>query len=236
MTIEVIAGSKFYIGGQVSAKTAIVLADFTGQTWTEISYLTKLSGALVEFGMASQEVIDKAVTVYRKTISSFPVAENMVLKENSDAGQAAFFAAASLRSPYAFKIEWEAGIASVSVVTITSASPGVVTWNAHGLVAGQLVTFATTGALPTGLTPGTNYYVIASGLTTNAFSVSATLGGAAVNTSSAGSGIHTATAQAIGNTELFFGYPMPSGNAGGAASDFGQVAISVQPIAPPVTI
>jgi len=53
--------------------------------------------------------------------------------------------------------------------------------------------FTTTGALPTGITAGTTYYVIAAGLTANAFEVSATRGGSAVNTSGSQSGTHTAT-------------------------------------------
>lgn len=80
-----------------------------------------------------------------------------------------------------------------STVTISNASPAVVTWTAHDLQAGQEVKFATTGSLPTGLTAGTTYYVISAGLTANTFEVSATLGGAAINTSSAGSGTHTAS-------------------------------------------
>lgn len=76
----------------------------------------------------------------------------------------------------------------IGTVTITNASPAVVSYTAHGLAAGDAVVFASTGALPTGLTAGTTYYVIAAGLVTNAFEVSATVGGAAINTSSAGSG------------------------------------------------
>ena len=79
-----------------------------------------------------------------------------------------------------------------STVTISNASPAVITWTSHGLSAGMEIAFSTTGSLPTGLTAGTRYYVIASGLGTNSFQVSATFGGSAVNTSSAGSGTHTA--------------------------------------------
>jgi microcystin-dependent protein len=75
--------------------------------------------------------------------------------------------------------------------TISNASPGVVTLSSHGLVAGDTLFFTTTGGLPTGLSVNTIYYVIAAGLTSNAFEVSATHGGAAINTSSAGSGTHT---------------------------------------------
>ena len=78
---------------------------------------------------------------------------------------------------------------------MTIASPCVVTWTGHGLSAGDIVTFSTTGALPTGLSAGTQYFVLSAGLTANAFEVSLTAGGAAVNTTAAGSGTHTASCQ-----------------------------------------
>lgn len=62
-----------------------------------------------------------------------------------------------------------------ATVTITIAAPGVVTWTAHGLTAGSPVGFSTTGALPTGLTAGTIYYVTSdASLTANTFHVSDT--------------------------------------------------------------
>lgn len=73
--------------------------------------------------------------------------------------------------------------------TVTIASPGVFTATAHGLVNGDIVKFTTTGALPTGLTAGTKYYVIAAA--TNTFEVSTTYGGSAVNTTGSQSGTHT---------------------------------------------
>jgi len=75
-------------------------------------------------------------------------------------------------------------------VTISNASPGVVSWTAHGLPNGSSLKLSTTGALPTGLTVGTTYYVV--GAAADTFNLSATLGGTAINTSSAGSGVHTA--------------------------------------------
>lgn len=80
-----------------------------------------------------------------------------------------------------------------ATVTISNASPGVITWTAHGLTVDKPINFTTTGALPTGLLPGVNYYV-KTVLTANTFTVSATIGGAAINTTSAGSGTHTANA------------------------------------------
>jgi hypothetical protein len=84
--------------------------------------------------------------------------------------------------------------AGENIVTITNASPAVVSWTAHGLEVDERVEFATTGALPTGITAGTDYYVLSAGLATDSFRISATSGGAAINTSSAGSGVHTCSA------------------------------------------
>jgi len=75
--------------------------------------------------------------------------------------------------------------------TVTIASPAVITMSLHGLVANDTVVFQTTGALPTGLTPGTTYHVLSTGLTESAFRVAATQGGTAINTSGTQSGTHT---------------------------------------------
>lgn len=84
-------------------------------------------------------------------------------------------------------------ITASSTVSISIASPGVVTWNAHGLIANDPVRFSTTGALPTGITANTTtYYVVGASITTNTFQVSATAGGAAINTSGTQTGVHTA--------------------------------------------
>ena len=72
-------------------------------------------------------------------------------------------------------------IASGSPATFTTASP-------HGLLTNYIVTFSSTGTLPTGITASTYYYVISTGLTTTDFQVSLLKGGTAVNTSAAGSG------------------------------------------------
>ena len=77
--------------------------------------------------------------------------------------------------------------------TITIATPAVITKTAHSLLAGMPVVFSTTGALPTGLTAGTIYYVISAGLAADSFRVSTSAGGAAVNTSGTQSGTHTVT-------------------------------------------
>lgn len=80
---------------------------------------------------------------------------------------------------------------SLGTVTMTIASPCVVSLTAHGLTLNDMVKFTTTGALPTGLVAGTTYYVIAAGLTADAFQVSASQGGSAINTTGGQSGVHT---------------------------------------------
>lgn len=77
----------------------------------------------------------------------------------------------------------------VSTVTITIATPGVVTYNSHGFNNNDQVVLTTTGALPTGLTAGTVYFV--RNATTNTFELSATSGGASINTTGSQSGVHT---------------------------------------------
>lgn len=93
----------------------------------------------------------------------------------------------------------------VGTVTITNATPGVVSYTAHGLAAGDAVVFAVTagGSLPTGLTAGTTYYV-SSGATllANSFVVSDTqahgiAGTNQIATSSAGSGTFSIVAESV---------------------------------------
>lgn len=95
---------------------------------------------------------------------------------------------------------------TIGTATMTIASPCVVSFTAHGLTLNDSVQFTTTGALPTGVTASTNYYVISAGLTANAFQMSTTLGGSAVNTSGSQSGVHTL----IKTTPVAFGVYEPS--------------------------
>ena len=82
--------------------------------------------------------------------------------------------------------------------SVTIASPAVLTLG-YGLDNGTAITLTTTGYLPTGLVPGTVYYVInSSGSTCN---LSATYGGAAINTSGSQSGTQYVAAR---------GYPLSS--------------------------
>lgn len=84
-----------------------------------------------------------------------------------------------------------------STIGAPTASPGILNWVNHGLAAGNGIKFSGTTP-PVGLTAGTQYYVIAAGLTANQFEVSATLGGSAINFSNNAGGLWSATAPSGG--------------------------------------
>jgi hypothetical protein len=91
---------------------------------------------------------------------------------------------------------FDVNVYKTATVTMTIASPGVVSWTGHGLVTGNRLQLTTTGALPTGLTASTTYWVVY--VDANSFSLATSLANAAagtkINTSGSQSGTHTATA------------------------------------------
>lgn len=90
---------------------------------------------------------------------------------------------------------WDASIGVSNVaVTLTIASPCVVTSPAS-LMDGTPVRLVTTGALPTNLTVGTQYYVVNSTGTT--FNLATTVGGTPINTSGSQSGIQSILCNAV---------------------------------------
>lgn len=82
------------------------------------------------------------------------------------------------------------GSRNYRICTITIASPGVVTRKNHNLQSGDRVIFSTSGALPTGLTANTWYWVVSDNMTEDDFCVSATKNGTPINTSSSQTGTH----------------------------------------------
>lgn len=100
---------------------------------------------------------------------------------------------------------------SSATVTITIASPAVVTWGTTTpyvfscgtppCSGAAVINFTTTGALPTGIVAGTNYYVIGSSVSGNTFQIASTIdnavAGTAINTSGTQSGVQTGVPTAI---------------------------------------
>ena len=228
MALTKVAGSRLYIGGRVAYKSVVQLSDFSGQVWVPISKWTQTGNIGAEQEAITQTLIDQNTTLYAKGVISFPIMENVFVPDATDAGQIAFKLAQISCKPYAFKIEWDAACGAESTVTISSATPGVVTWNAHGLIDGTPITFSTTGSLPSPLVPGVTYFVV--GAATNSFNVEATIGGGAIDTLTAGTGTHIARAQTPGETDLFYGLAMLGNKTGGDASATRLINFPIQPI------
>lgn len=77
-------------------------------------------------------------------------------------------------------------------VETTDTAGDTLTSVAHGMAANQQVRFEQTpagGALPTGISENTTYFVIATGLTADVFKISTTQGGAALDITASGMGI-----------------------------------------------
>ncbi len=104
--------------------------------------------------------------------------------------------------------------------TVTINSPGVFTLNNHNLIVGDTVVLSTTGALPTGLSAATTYYVISAGLTTNNFELSATRGGSAINTTGSQSGVHSITL----TTSNYLMTPVPQPTVYASGQEFNIIA------------
>ncbi len=214
-----IAGSKLYIGNRVTAKGTVTAADFEDAVWTEIDGWANAGAIGDTQEVGEQSLINENRVRKFKTTKNGGTMENQFVPMANDPGQIKFKEAIEDCVPYQFKIEWGADCMPSSTVTVSVADPAVVTWNAHGLSAGQPIVFSNEGgALPTGLTAGTVYYVRSAGLTANEFTVSTTPGGAAVEVTAAGTGTTTASAPPAGQTDLFYGLALPGARQGGEAN------------------
>lgn len=117
-------------------------------------------------------------------------------------------------------------------VSITIASPAVVTLP-RALPDGTALAIITTGALPTGLTFGTTYYVINSA--GNTCNLAATPGGAAINTSGSQSGTHYISVRGLPLSELAGASDVPIAQNSILVSDVSRfvLAFGVNPVGAP---
>ena len=108
----------------------------------------------------------------------------------------------------------------VPVLTVATSAVNTTTntisYTAHGLALGDQVTYNNGGGTSiVGLTSGTTYYVISSGLTANAFKVSATEGGSEVDIT--GTGNNAQYFIIVGATRATATAALGEGTVGGAA-------------------
>lgn len=197
MAIYALAGAKFSIGTSAAidfTTPATALAAFVADTYLEV----KPSETIGDFGDTATDVpftgLGDQRTQHLKGTFDGGTVQLTCGYDAGDAGQNAMRAAFKSPNDFNFKVAYNDAPTPYSAgVAVTIASPGVFTQANHGFIADDTVKFSTTGALPTGLTAGTTYYVIAAGLTTGAYEVSLTKGGTAVVTTGTQSGVHTAT-------------------------------------------
>ncbi|WP_075089551.1 hypothetical protein [Verrucomicrobium spinosum] len=113
---------------------------------------------------------------------------------------------------WAVRIEWAAitedATPTGAAITVTAdAGANTLTAAAHGLAEGTPVKVASSGTVPGGLTAGTVYYV--KNTDTNTLQLSAALGGAVLDLTSAGTGTITVTAQPGRNLKEVVWNPVP---------------------------
>jgi hypothetical protein len=233
-----VAGAKFFIGAAVNSvpdDADVDATDFASVSFTEVKGWQTMGAVGDAATLISEDIISSGRTLKAKgTRNAGSMQNNFIILPN-DPGQIALIAAESTDYNYPFKIAFDdAPAPKVAPVTVTIASPGVFSWTAHGLVAGTPIKFSTTGALPTGLTAGTTYYVV--NPTTDAFSVAATPGGAAIATTGTQSGVHTATTVPTGTTKFFYGIVMTAQEQGGGANTSRLLQGNVEINSPVITV
>lgn len=213
------AGTKIFISDTpVVSKGEVDISDFATTNWVEVKGLYTVGELGGEQTINEFELINEVWTRKAKGGRNGGTMSNVFIPYANDAGQMKYKEAIESCRPYQFKVERGADCSPEATVTITVADPGIVTWNNHGFFANQPVIFTTSGTLPTGLVAGEIYYVVATGLTTNSFSVSATAGGAPIETTAAGTGTITATAPPVGMTDMFQGLATDGAKSGGEKS------------------
>lgn len=215
-----VAGATIAIGPAMTLpSTDLTLSNFTGITWTPIDGWSNCGPVGDNSALITTALINRGRDVKQKGTRNAPSMDNVFAINSTDVGQAALIAAALTKNNYPFRIIWNDAPAVVSAtVTTTIASPGVVSWPAHGMQAGDAFQFSTTGALPTGVAAATTYYVLPAGLTSGAFQFAATPGGSAIVTTGTQSGVHTGTTVPSGTTNYFAGLVMNASQAGGDAN------------------
>jgi hypothetical protein len=228
-TLYSVAGCRYFIGPAIELPDAdITVDDFDGITWTEVKSWME-AGALGDAAaLITTPLIDRARDVKQKGTRNAPSRQDNFALVANDAGQLAMLAAEASNQNFPFRVMLndEPAVKSATV-TITVASPGVITWAAHGLAANTPVEFSTTGALPTGLVAGTTYYV-KTVLDADTFTVSATPGGTVINTSSTQSGTHTATTVPEPSERYFIGLVTAATEAFGGPNNVRQLQCTIE--------
>lgn len=226
-----VAGCRLFIGGVISVPAVdMVAADFAGQSWTEIDGWSQMGPMGDNSALITTPLINRNRDFKQKGTANAPSRNDVFAAIDDDPGQIALIAAAqpSNRNNYAFRVLLNDFPAERSAVaTVTIATPGVFSWVAHGLTIGDKIKFSTTGALPTGIDAGTEYFVKATP-SADTFSVSATAAGGAIATTGTQSGVHTAISIGVPSQRLFAALAMSAQEQGGDANTIRNLNVTLE--------
>ena len=186
-----------------------------------INYCASLGGGLININIPGYYSIAKRTTAPIDRALNVPKGVN-IQGLGTGAPQDASVALVTLRPSEDMTVFIGGDTIVTQTCTISNASPAVVSANAHGKVAGDVVYLTSTGTLPSPLIQLFPYYVLASGLTANAFQIGLTGSTAAINTTTAGSGVHTL----ISATSLTHSFGMSDINIYGGTVAAVQVLIA----------
>lgn len=230
MQLYPIKGAKFFIGAAVSSipNEDVDATDFASVSWTQVKGWSSAGDITDNQAEVTESVIDLGRDLSTKGTFNAPRQAHRFIPIVDDAGQLAMRAASLTNYNYPMKVEWDdTPPVKTATVTMTIANPGVISWASHTLTNGDPVSFSTTGALPTGITAGTTYYVVNAGSGT--FQIAATVGGTAIETTGTQSGVHTATTVPAPSKEMWFGLVFPGTRNGGQANTARMLAFDVKP-------
>jgi len=186
-------GSSNYLRGDgtwaavAAANSNVDGMEVSGSTGTTLSFA---AGQCYD---STRSALIAVASAYTKTTSAWAVGSGNGGLDEGSIGASSCYHLYTIRRPDTGVTDYLISLANgrTATVTMTIASPGVVTFTGHGLQPGSGIVFSTTGSLPTGVTAGTRYYVISAGITDDTFRFAATQGGSAINTSGSQSGVHT---------------------------------------------
>jgi hypothetical protein len=231
-------GATFWIGtAAMSVPTSdVTLSTFSAVTWTQVADWQNMGAIGDAANEIATDLISRGRTVVQKGTRRSPAMQNNFAVNSSDAGQIAMIAAEAGNYNWPFKIVFnDSPVVATATVTVTIASPGVFSWTAHGLAIGDKVKFTTTGALPTGITANTDYFV-KTVPSADTFTVSATSGGSVINTTGTQSGVHTGITVPTPTEKYFIGLVTQAQEQGGGANTTRILATTVAPNTNIVTV
>lgn len=229
--VSPVAGSRFYIGSAPVdvPDEDVTEADFSAVSWIEVGQYETMGNSGDAAQGNSLNLLNRRRSYNWKGSRQAPSRTDNFALNTTDPGQLAMIAAEATDYNYPFKIELSgAPVPKSAAVTISVATPGVVTWTGHGLAVNTAVKLSTTGTLPTGLTAGTTYYV-KTVVDADTFTLSATKDGTVIDTTGTQTGTHTATTVPAGPQRLFMGMVAGAEEGMGGANNAQMLNCTVLP-------